>query len=58
MEKTFYLAVYGKNQIPFTSLDDMKLYFSNSDNLFSAIMDDVKFYEMNLKQIESPLKTD
>lgn len=54
-QKTFYLVVYGKNQIPFKSLDAIVEYFQNSDSLFDGIMNDVKFYEMTIKPIVSPL---
>lgn len=53
--KTFYLVVYGKNQIPFKSLDAVIEYFQISENLFDGIMNDVKFYEMTIKPIDSPL---
>lgn len=55
-KKTFYLVVYGKNQIPFKSIDDIVEYFQNSENLFDAIINDVQFYEMTIKSIDSPLK--
>lgn len=54
-QKSFYLVVYGKNQIPFKSLDAIVEYFRNSENIFDGIMNDVKFYEMTIKPIVSPL---
>lgn len=55
-EKTYYLVVSGKNQTPFPSLELMIQFFQESGNLFNAIIDDCKFYEVNVKQIKSPLK--
>lgn len=54
-EKEFFLVVYGKNQVPFPTLDSLVEYFKNSGNLFDAIMDDVRFYRMTIKPIDSPL---
>lgn len=58
MENTFYLAVYGKQQIPFKDLDSLVAYFQNSGDLFKSFLDDVKCYKMTLEKIDSPLKND
>lgn len=55
-EKSYYLVVYGKNQTAFPSLELMIQFFQECGNLFDSIIDDCKFYEVNVKQIKSPLK--
>lgn len=56
--KKVFLAVYGKNQVPFGSYEELVQYFQNSGSLFEGVMDSVLFYELDIKQIVSPLKTD
>lgn len=57
-KKTYYLAVYGKNQIPFDSKESLIKYFEKADHLFDSIIQDVKFFKMTLFEIPSPLNSE
>lgn len=52
MNKTYYVAVYGHNQIPFPSLEKMREYFDEGENLFDAIMADLKCYKVIVEPVK------
>lgn len=55
--KTYYLAVYGNNQVPFSSLRSMQAYFKAAGNMFDGVIEQVKFYKMVLFEIDKPLNS-
>ena len=50
--KTIYLAVSGKNQLPFDSKEAMFAYFENNE-LYSSIKDKIKYFELIVKSLNS-----